>query len=146
MEIRGFIEGVNPIKKVSETFQVREFLLKVPNLRDPKYDDYIVFQLSNGNCGAVDNMGKGMDVVVTFDLRGRKWTGQDGIVKYITTLSAWKVLPYVAQAEIQQPAPAPQPTAQPAPATPYASMVQQNPTVEQLSKEFSATPENDFPF
>ena len=128
MELIGKLEEVRQAIQRTATFTVREFVLEVENQRNAQWNDHILFQVSNNNVGLLDNFSIGQTIKVTFDIQGRRWTGQDGTQRVFNTLSAWRIesaenlqaaapgQPATATAPAPQPSAAPQtaPTAQPA--------------------------------
>lgn len=89
MNIKGKLYEIFPTKQVSGTFQKREFVIEY--VENPKYPQYIKFELVQDNCGMVDSFKVGEDVDVSFDLTGRPWTNPKGEKTYFTTLRAWKL-------------------------------------------------------
>lgn len=91
MEIIGNLIEKRDVRQASPTFTVREFVVEVVNQRDPRYNDYLLCQLTGDRCSLLDQFNIGEVVQVTFDLRGRKWQAQDGSTRYIMSLNAWRV-------------------------------------------------------
>ncbi len=91
MELTGKLEEVRPAIQRTATFTVREFVLEVENQRNPQWNDHILFQVSNNNVALLDNFSVGQTIKVTFDIQGRRWTGNDGTVRVFNTLSAWRI-------------------------------------------------------
>lgn len=133
------MEEVRDAIQRTATFTVREFVLEVENPRNAQWNDHILFQVSNNNVGLLDTFSVGQMIKVTFDIQGRRWTGQDGTQRVFNTLSAWRI---EAAENAQAAAPASAPTAQPAaaPAQPAQPAVQ--PTAQGSDME----PVNDLPF
>lgn len=93
MDIKGTIVEIRPTETKGETkFQVRTFVIEVPNNRDPQYNDFFEFQVTGQRCVMLDSMQVGQLVNVEFGVRGRKWTGKDNIVRYFNSLVAWNVV------------------------------------------------------
>lgn len=114
MELTGKLEEVRQAIQRTATFTVREFVLEVENQRNPQWNDHILFQVSNNNVALLDNFSIGQTIKVTFDIQGRRWTGNDGTVRVFNTLSAWRIEAQDAQASApQQPASAPTQTSAP---------------------------------
>lgn len=139
MELIGKLEEVRAAVQRTATFTVREFVLEVENQRNTQWNDHILFQVSNNNVGLLDSFSVGQMIKVTFDIQGRRWTGQDGTQRVFNTLSAWRI----ESAENSQAAATPTasaPAAQPAqpssPAQPTAQSAQGN----------DLEPVNDLPF
>ncbi len=139
MELIGKLEEVRAAIQRTATFTVREFVLEVENQRNAQWNDHILFQVSNNNVALLDNFAVGQMIKVTFDIQGRRWTGQDGTQRVFNTLSAWRIESAEnAQAAAPTSAPAAQPAAAPAqPAQPAAQPTAQGSDME---------PVNDLPF
>lgn len=120
----------------TERFTVREFIIEVENPRNPQWNDFILFQLTNNQCSLIDNFNVGDVINVTFDIRGRKWQGPDGRISYFTTLSAWRITP---------PYSAPQPGMNGGYAQPMQpmGMPQQAQPMQQPMQQPAAMPQND---
>lgn len=105
MQVIGKLEEVHELVKRTETFQVREFVLEI-QAQNSQYSEHVLFQLTNNRTNLIDNFQVGQEIVVDFDLQGRKWTAQDGRVVFFNRLNAWRISPYNAQAAMgyqQQP-------------------------------------------
>ena len=80
--IKGAIKLINPIKVISDKFQVREFVITTLD----KYPQQIIFQTVNDKMDIIAPYGEGQEVEVFYNVRGREYNG-----KYYNTLDAWKV-------------------------------------------------------
>lgn len=89
MNVSGKLVEIFETVKIKESFQKREFVLEIAT--NPKYPELVKFELVQDKCGLIDNYKPGQEVSVEFDLRGRKWTDQKGVVKYFNTLQAWRI-------------------------------------------------------
>lgn len=89
MNVSGKLVEIFDIVKIKETFQKREFVLEY--VTNPKYPELLKFEVVQDKCGLLDDFRVGQDVSVEFDLRGRRWTDQQGTVKYFNTLQAWRL-------------------------------------------------------
>ena len=140
MELIGKLEEVRAAIQRTATFTVREFVLEVENQRNAQWNDHILFQVSNNNVALLDNFAVGQMIKVTFDIQGRRWTGQDGTQRVFNTLSAWRIeaadaaQPMAATPQAAPSAPAAQPSA--APAQPAAQSAQNS----------DIAPTDDLPF
>ena len=139
MELIGKLEEVRDAIQRTATFTVREFVLEVENPRNAQWNDHILFQVSNNNVGLLDTFNVGQMVKVTFDIQGRRWTGQDGTQRVFNTLSAWRI---EAAENAQAAAPASAPAAQPAAALAQPAQPAAQPTAQGSDME----PVNDLPF
>ena len=89
MEISGKIYRINESQQVTERFRKREFVLELAG--NPRYPQYVQFQLSGDRCEKIDGLGVGEEVKVEFSLRGREWTSPSGDVKYFNSLDVWSI-------------------------------------------------------
>ena len=89
MKVSGKLVEIFETVKIKDSFQKREFVIEFAT--NPKYPELVKFELVQDKCGLLDKFSVGQDVSVEFDLRGRKWTDQKGVVKYFNTLQAWRL-------------------------------------------------------
>lgn len=97
MQVVGKIEEIHEIVKRTETFSVREFVLEITS-QNSQYSEHVLFQLTNTRTNIIDQYQVGQEVVVDFDLQGRKWTNPEGRVVFFNRLNAWRISPYNPQA------------------------------------------------
>jgi single-strand DNA-binding protein len=83
LTVKGAIKLINPIKVISDKFQVREFVITTGD----KYPQDIMFQTLNDRMDIIKPYGVGQEVEVSFNLRGRQ-VGD----KFYNSLDAWKVV------------------------------------------------------
>ncbi|HTA26869.1 MAG TPA: DUF3127 domain-containing protein [Bacteroidia bacterium] len=88
-ELTGTLKLKKDEQKVSDTFKKREFVV-TDNSGNSNYPQHILFQLKQDKCRILDNFNPGDEVKVTFNISGREWQ-KDGVVKYFTSLDAWRV-------------------------------------------------------
>ena len=139
MELIGKLEEGRDAIQRTATFTVREFVLEVENPRNAQWNDHILFQVSNNNVGLLDTFSVGQMIKVTFDIQGRRWTGQYGTLRVFNTLSAWRI---ESAENAQAAAPTSAPTAQPA-ATPAQPA---QPAAQPTAQGSDMEPVNDLPF
>lgn len=108
MELIGKIEEIRQLTQRTATFSVREFVLEVENQNNSQWNDHILLQTTNNNCALLDNFSVGQTVKVQFDIRGRRWQGNDGTERVFNTLSAWRIEAVDTQATTQTAAQQPQ--------------------------------------
>jgi len=89
MNVSGKLVEIFETVKIKESFQKREFVLEFAS--NPKYPELVKFELVQDKCNLLDGFKVGQEISVEFDLRGRKWTDQKGMVKYFNTLQAWRL-------------------------------------------------------
>jgi single-strand DNA-binding protein len=81
-------EKFSPMQ-LKNNFSKREFVLETKD--NPKYPQYLKFELQNDNCSLLDSYNNGDEIVVNFDLRGRPYTNPKGDKIYFTNLVAWRL-------------------------------------------------------
>lgn len=89
METEGKLIEIFQTKKVTDTFQKREFVIELGN--NPNYPETVLFQLVQDKCSLLDGFSVNDTVKVSFDLKGRKWKSPQGELKYFNSLQAWRV-------------------------------------------------------
>lgn len=87
MEVQGKLIEKFDTEQVSETFKKREFVLEVAE--NPSYPQQIIFQATQAKCDYLDKYELGDVLSVNYNLKGRRFNGQNGF-KYFNTLEAWK--------------------------------------------------------
>ncbi len=87
-EIIGTLKVKRDTQVVSDKFSKREFVITT-DLNTP-YPQYINLQLTQDKCSLLDSYQMGDEIKVSFNLRGREWSGPDG-TKYFNSLDAWRV-------------------------------------------------------
>lgn len=88
MEVTGILKVVFDTQKVSEKFSKREFVLTTDHTTT--YPQHVSFQVTQDKCSIMDQFNVGDELKVQFNLRGREWSGPQG-VKYFNTLEAWRI-------------------------------------------------------
>lgn len=91
MEAVGKLHVISETKQVSERFTKREFVLEIAD--NPKYPQWVQFQLTGDRVSQLDNMQVGDQVRIEFNLRGREWRSPQGEVKYFNSLDVWRIEP-----------------------------------------------------
>ena len=142
MELIGKLEEVRPAIQRTATFTVREFVLEVENQRNAQWNDHILFQVSNNNVGLLDSFNVGQMIKVTFDIQGRRWTGQEGTQRVFNTLSAWRL----ESAENAQAAAPTQPAATAPTAQPASAPTQATAPAQPTAQNGDIAPVDDLPF
>ncbi len=100
MEVQGKIVEIFDTVQISDSFKKREFVLEYAD--NPQYPELLKFECIQDKCAMLDSFSVGQEVIVSLNLKGRKWTDPQGNVKYFTSLQAWKVQQAGAQAPPQQ--------------------------------------------
>ena len=89
MEVSGKIHAIMETRQVTERFRKREFVLALDD--NPKYPQYVLFQLTGDRCENLDDYKVGDDVRLEFSLRGREWKSPKGEIKYFNSLDVWTI-------------------------------------------------------
>ena len=87
-ETTGILKVKKDTQQVSEKFSKREFVMTTD--MTTQYHQYISMQLTQDKCALLDAYNEGDEVKVSFNLRGREWSGPEG-VKYFNSLEAWRL-------------------------------------------------------
>lgn len=87
-ETAGLLKVKKDTQAVSDKFSKREFVIATDT--STQYPQYISFVLTQDKCGLLDAVNEGDEVKVNFNLRGREWSGPEG-VRYFNSLEAWRV-------------------------------------------------------
>jgi hypothetical protein len=91
MEATGRIHVLFDTQQVTERFRKREFVVELAD--NPRYPQYVLFQLTGDRCEALDKFEVGQQVRVEFSLRGREWRSPKGEVRYFNSLDVWTLEP-----------------------------------------------------
>ena len=88
MELIGQIKAKFDTQVVSDRFKKREIVIAT-ELSSP-YPQYIPCQLTQDKCDLADSFNVGDEVKAHINLRGREWSGPEG-VKYFVTIEIWRL-------------------------------------------------------
>ncbi len=86
--ITGTVYKIGQTNQVSDKFSKREIVI---NTTGEMYPQTILIQFSNDKCALLDNVKIGDNVSINYNLRGRKWSGNDGIEKVFNTIDGWAI-------------------------------------------------------
>jgi hypothetical protein len=87
-ETTGTIKRIGATEVKSEKFSKRSFTLEI---EDGKYPQICEFQVTGERCGQLDEFQTGDEVKIAWNLRGREWTGRDGVTKTFNSLDVWRL-------------------------------------------------------
>ena len=120
ISIKGHVKRVLETRQVSDKFSVKEFDIETI---DGKYSQVLRLQATNDRISQLDGLNAGDEINVEINLRGREWTGKDGVLKVFNTLDAWKVERLIAALTVPAAAVGgvPQQTSMPEDDIPFAS-------------------------
>ena len=109
LELTGKFLGAMPKKELSNGKNVSSFYLDITD--NPDYPSTPEFSLYGDKCDIVDNLKKGDEIKVMFNVSGKKYEKKDGSGSGVfTKLQAWKIEPAgaaerIAGAQETQPSP-----------------------------------------
>jgi hypothetical protein len=89
-ELTGKLIVKEDIVNISDKFRKREFVIDVPNERNPEWNDMVKFQTTQDRVDLIEPFNVGDELNVAFNIRGKKWE-RDGKVNYFTNLEAWRI-------------------------------------------------------
>ena len=89
IEVTGKLHVIQETKQVSERFSKREIVVEIND--NPKYPQFVAFQLTGDRCSLADELHVGDQVRIEFSLRGREWRSPQGETKYFNSLDIWKI-------------------------------------------------------
>lgn len=85
----GKIYNISDTQQVTERFRKREFVLELAD--NPKYPQFVQFQLTGDRCENLDGFNVGDEVQVEFSLRGREWKSPKGDIRFFNSLDVWEI-------------------------------------------------------
>jgi len=88
-ETSGKLYAVSETKQVTERFRKREFVVELVD--NPRFPQFVQFELTGDRCEHLDGFEVGEQVRVEFSLRGREWKSPKGETKYFNSLDVWTV-------------------------------------------------------
>ena len=88
-EINGKLHAIFDVNQVTERFRKREFVIELAD--NPRYPQYVQFQLTGDRADNLEGFSVGDEVKVEFSLRGREWQSPQGDTKYFNSLDVWVI-------------------------------------------------------
>jgi len=88
-ETSGKLHAVAETKQVTERFRKREFVVELAD--NPRFPQFVQFELTGERCEHLDGFEVGEQVRVEFSLRGREWKSPKGEIRYFNSPDAWTV-------------------------------------------------------
>ena len=89
LKVTGTVYYIGPVEtRGAKNFQTRTLVLETTD--NPKYPQLIAFEFSGKNIDKPDAVLVGDEAVISYNLRGREWTGQNPR-KFFVSLDAWKI-------------------------------------------------------
>ena len=88
LKLEGKLVAVFDKQQVTDSFAKREFVIET----DDQYPQTVKFELTQNKCDDIEAHKVGDDLVVHFNVRGRKWHNQKKNEDvYFVTLNAWRL-------------------------------------------------------
>lgn len=87
LKLKGKVIAIFDKQQVTDTFAKREFVIET----DEQYPQMVKFELTQAKCDDIDNHKIGDEIIVHFNLRGRKWTNKQGEDVYFVSVNAWRL-------------------------------------------------------
>ena len=85
----GVVYTIGDTQQVSDKFAKRDIILEDSS---SKYPQYIPFQFTQDKVNELDNFAPGMEVEISYNLRGRLWDNpKTGQQQCFSTLEGWKI-------------------------------------------------------
>lgn len=103
MEIQGKLIELSDTTQVTDTFRKREFVVEYAD--NPQYPEFVKFESIQDRCDLLDSFKVGQEIMISFNLKGRKWVDPQGNTKYFNSLQAWRIQPATAEAPASAPPP-----------------------------------------
>ena len=98
MEVKGTIKRINAEQVVNDKFRKRTVHIETKE----QYPQVIEVQFNQDKCDLLNTVAEGQEVTIAINLRGREWTGNDGVLKVFNTVEGWRIaVDSQAQAEPQ---------------------------------------------
>ena len=87
LKLTGKIIAIMEKQQVTDTFAKREFVIET----DEQYPQMVKFELTQAKCDDIDNHKIGEEIIVHFNVRGRKWTNKENKDVYFVSVNAWRL-------------------------------------------------------
>lgn len=87
--ITGRLHRKFDAEQKTERFRMREFVVELAE--NPRYPQFVQFQLTGDRCEALDAYDEGDEVRLEFTLRGREWKSPSGDTRYFNSLDVWTI-------------------------------------------------------
>jgi len=89
MEIKGKVINVKPVETVGAN-NFKKASIWVETTTD-QYPQTIEIEFVKDKADEIQTIEVGSEVTVKINIRGRKWTGNDGVEKVFTSIQGWNV-------------------------------------------------------
>jgi len=87
MEIKGTIVQINPVQTVGKNnFKKSSIWIETAD----QYPQTIEIEFVKEKADEIQALSSGSNITVQIDIKGRKWTNKEGLVKVFNTVQGWK--------------------------------------------------------
>lgn len=88
MEIKGTIKNITPVQMFgAKNFKKAEIWIEIP---DGQYPQTISVEATKDKADEIQSLQVGMEIKCSINLRGRLWSGDDGVEKVFNSIQLWK--------------------------------------------------------
>ena len=87
MNLEGRVYKIQDEQIISEKFKLRKLVIE----QSGEYPQFIEVQFTQDRCDLLSAFNVGDEVNISINLKGRLWTGNDGVEKCFNTLEGWKI-------------------------------------------------------
>lgn len=88
-DIRCTVKSKGQLIKKSDKFQSQKLVCTLEG--NPMYPQIVEFEFQKDRCDLLEKINDGDFVTVSYDLKGREWKGNDGVVKVFNTINGWGI-------------------------------------------------------
>ena len=87
MNIEGRVYKIQDEQIISDKFKLRKLVIE----QGGDYPQFIEVQFTQDRCDLLSSVNVGEEVNIHINVRGRLWTGNDGVEKCFNTFEGWKI-------------------------------------------------------
>lgn len=88
MQITGTVHEIGNTQVVSDKFKKRDLIIEYAE--NPTYPEYVKMEFHQDKCEKADELRKGDNITVDFNLKGKPYTNKEGVTSYFNSLVVWK--------------------------------------------------------
>jgi hypothetical protein len=88
MQITGTVHEIGKTQVVSDKFKKRDLVIEYAE--NPTYPEYVKMEFHQDKCEKADELRKGDNITVDFNLKGKPYTNKEGVTSYFNSLVVWK--------------------------------------------------------
>lgn len=88
MQITGTVHEIGKTQVVSDKFKKRDLVIEYAE--NVAYPEYVKMEFHQDKCEKADELRKGDNITVDFNLKGKPYTNKEGVTSYFNSLVVWK--------------------------------------------------------